>query len=117
MKQDIHTLYHNELGISFTWKRARVEDRGKIQMVFRDTGLLFHKEELVHFAKMIADTKTTQPLCNDCKQNEQCRSLLLQTPSPQISFAVSYNELRQLDDLLKGTLFQLDLDSCLGDIL
>ena len=47
---------------------------------------------------------------------EDCRSILLQTPSNKVSLAVSSVELGQIEDLLRGTLFQLRLNNYLVDI-
>jgi len=47
--------------------------------------------------------------CIDCNTNKDCKSLLLETPAHQVSFAVSYNELLDLHDLVRGTLFEFQL--------
>ncbi len=88
-------------------------------MVFRDTGLLLSVEELVRFSHNIKCTfkEGERNLCEDCKNNDSCRSLLLDTPAPQVTLALSRNELYAVQDLVEGTLFQLNLDSILNGIL
>ena len=108
--EDINTLYHNSFGIAFQWKRCAVKDFKKIQLVFRNTGLFLTKSELIQFSKQIESTFKSPNMCADCKNNDSCKSLLLETPSPQISFAVSYKELKDIKDLVKGTLVQLELE-------
>ncbi|SIS88584.1 hypothetical protein SAMN05421766_104629 [Zobellia uliginosa] len=44
---DITPIYHNPFGVAFQWKRNTIKDIRKIQIVFRDTGLLLTEKELV----------------------------------------------------------------------
>ena len=115
--QDINPIYHNQFGVAFQWKRNKAKDIKKIQMVFRDTGLLLTQEELVQFSQHIKCTMDSNTLCRDCAENESCRALLLDTPAPQVSLAMNQKELLAVHDLVQGTLFQLDLDHMLGNIV
>ncbi len=112
--QDINPLYHNWFGVAFQWKRNSVKDILKVQIVFRDTGLLLSKEELIQFSKNIKHAKNNSPLCSDCAHNESCKPLLVDSPAPQITFAMSAKELNGLQDLVEGTLFQMNLNNYLG---
>lgn len=116
MQKDIHPIYHNNFGVAFQWKRNIVKDIMKVQLVFRDTGLLLSKEELLRFSENIKYTKKQSPLCNDCAQNDACKPLLITSPAPQITFAVNQKELNAIEDLVEGTLFQMNLDNYLGGI-
>ena len=111
--KDINTIYHNEFGISFQWKRNVAKDIHKIQIVFRNAGLYLTQEEIFEFLNQTKHTLKQVPLCENCEKNNSCKSILLQTPAQQVSFAVSYPELIQVYDLLNGTLFHLGLDSML----
>lgn len=118
--QDILPIYHNQFGVAFRWKRNSVKDILKVQIVFRDTGLLLSKEELTQFSKNIKYTKDHSSLCSDCEHNESCKALLIDSPAPQITFAVNVKELDGIQDLVEGTLFQMNLDNyldglCKGD--
>ena len=113
---DINPIYNNGFGIAFQWKRGSIRDIRKVQMVFRDTGLLLSKEELVRFSKCIQHTKEDNGLCGHCTKDENCRALLLDTPAPQVTLAMSYKELAELEDLVEGTIFQMNLDSYLNGI-
>lgn len=115
--QDIQILYQNELSIAFYWKRCPVEYHKKVQLVFRDTGLLLTKDELIQFSENIERATNSGFLCKDCKNKESCRALLLNTPAPQISFAVSHKELMAVKDLVDATLFQLGLDDLLDGVV
>lgn len=114
--KDIIPIYTNKFGIAFQWKRSDIKQFGKIQVVFRDTGLLLSKEELVQFAEHIKCAKNGRGFCENCSQQEDCRGLLLDTPAPQVTMAVSLNELDAIQDLVEGTLFHMNLDNYLDGI-
>lgn len=114
--EDIHLLYYNDYGISFHWKRdISRENFNKVQLVFRDTGFYLYPEEIALFSKQIKNAKELH-----CSRNfekcEQGRNILLSTPSRQIDLAVSKKELNMIDDLVKGTLFQINMDGFLKEI-
>lgn len=111
--ENINPLYHNPYGVTFQWKRGSVNDILKVQLVFRDTGLLLSHDELSEFSNCITSTITNTNLCGNCSKDEECRALLLETPVTQLSFAVSLKELKALKELVEGTLFQLGLNNLL----
>ena len=111
--KDINTIYYNDFGISFQWKRNTAKDIHKIQVVFNNTGLYLTPNEIFDFLNYTKASLKQAPLCEDCEKNKSCKSILLQTPAHQVSFAVSYPELIQIYDLLNGTLFNLGLDNVL----
>ncbi|MGJ8735677.1 hypothetical protein [Zobellia laminariae] len=111
---DINPIYHNPFGVAFQWKRNTLKDVRKIQIVFRDTGLLLTRNELEKFQKNIESTMNSNTPCADCNQHDTCRSLLLDTPAPQITLAMNLTELNAVQDLVEGTLFQLNLDTYLN---
>ncbi|CAL2104012.1 conserved protein of unknown function [Tenacibaculum sp. 190130A14a] len=110
--EGIHKIYSNDIGISFQWKGSK---SNLTQIIFRDTGFHLNASEIEDFLENVADSKA-QTNCVTCIKGEKCKSILLQTPSHKVSMAVSKVELGQIDDLLKGTLFQLRLHSYLIDI-
>lgn len=107
----IYRIYTNDIGISFQWKQT-----SKLtQVIFRDTGFHLTIEEIEIFIDKICDAKLQTP-CSSCEASLGCRSLLLQTPSNKVSMAVSKTELSQIEDLFRGTLFQLRMNNYLQDI-
>lgn len=114
--KDIELIYTNSLGIAFHWKSNSSKTINKVQFIFRDTGLLLSKEELALFSsnieKVLSEAK--QLRCKDCKNERNCRSLLLESHVSQISFAVSYDEVLALKDLVDATLFQWNLTAYLA---
>lgn len=53
----------------------------------------------------------------DCAHNEPCRPLLVDSPAPQVTFAMNAKELEAIEELVEGTLFQLRLDNYLNSML
>ncbi len=111
--KDIITIYNNSFGISFKWKRTESKDLNKVQLVFENTGFYLNHNQLISFLKNITDALKRPSICNDCKNNSSCKSILLETPVAQVSFAMSYKELNDMYDLVNGTLFQLGLNNIL----
>ena len=114
--EDIIPIYHNKLGVAFQWKRNSVKNILKIQLVFKDTGFLLSQNELENFSESVLQTIEHTSLCNSCSRKEDCKAHIVQTPAPQISMALNYKEIRALNDLLDGTLFNLNIDNLLVDL-
>lgn len=110
--KDITKIYENTIGLSFVWNDTRTF---LTQLVFRDTGFHLTVDEIEIFIEKIYDSKM-QTQCSTCEYGDNCRSILLQTPSNKVSLAVSKIELGQIEDLLKGTLFQLKLNDYLYEV-
>ena len=110
---EISPIYQNDFGIAFQWKHDEPQKSNKVQLIFRDIGLLLTPNELQYFSKCINDSFQSGKgnLCKDCKVKGECRSLLLNSPAHQITFAVSFQEVIEIRDLIDGTLFKLELDS------
>lgn len=89
MNNDIHTLYYNNFGIAFQWKRCATKYLNKIQLVFRNTGVFLNQEELLI---LYVNTEKALEKCfshMNCSEDTTERLLLLEAPNPQISFAMS----------------------------
>ena len=107
----VFKIYDNQIGISFQWqKKAKLT-----QVIFRDTGFHLSISEIAFFLDQVALSRTKQP-CIGCRLGADCRSMLLQTPVSKVSMAVSLNELDEVEDLLRGTLFQLELNEYLESV-
>ena len=114
--QDIHRIYYNEFGIAFQWKRDIAQGNTDIiQLVFRRTGFYLTLEEIKEFANNIQDAKAFQP-CDGCKASGHCETILLQTPLRKVDLAVTRKELTFIEDLVKGTLFKIELEGYLSDL-
>jgi len=114
--ENINPLYHNPYGVAFQWKRCPVKQALRVQLVFRDTGLSLSYPELGQFSEIITKTLQHSESCADCTHKGDCRVVLLNSPIDQLSFAMSHNELKSLEELVAGTIFQLGLNKILDDI-
>ncbi len=111
--EDINIIYSNSFGMAFTWEKHTKQNIFKVQLVFRNTGMLLNKVELKQFSKHIKIALKNSLKCNGCCHKNKCKSLLLETPTEQVSFAMNQKELKDIDDLINGTLFHLDFNSLL----
>ncbi|WBX73874.1 hypothetical protein PG913_01040 [Tenacibaculum pacificus] len=110
--ENIIKIYDNKIGISFCWKDT---SNTLVQIIFRDTGFHLTENQIEEFSEKVLDSKS-QKNCANCPKADNCKSILLQTPSEKVSMAVSQIELGQIDDLLKGTLFQMRMNNYLDDL-
>ena len=107
--EDINTICYNNFGIAFQWKRNIAKDFNKIQLVFKNIGLFLKPNELIQFSKNIEFAlEKTNPNMNAEKKNIS-KLFLLEAPNPQTSFSMTCKKLQDIKDLVKGTLFQLEL--------
>jgi len=114
--KDIYIIYHNNIGIAFKWKRdIKKGNTDIIQMVFRNTGFYLTYAEIKEFYNKV---KVAYKLnkCEGCTHKEECSNYLLQTPSEKIDLSVNLEELNLISDLMKGTLFKIELDRYLKDV-
>ncbi|CDF77765.1 conserved hypothetical protein [Formosa agariphila KMM 3901] len=116
MDQDINKIYHNAYGVSFIWKENTPKKQSpKIQIIFRDMGFYLTYREIVQFQKQIRFVQSENP-CACCKNKDRSRSMLLKTPFSQVDLAINALELRDIYDLITGTLFHLELDNYVNEI-
>ena len=114
--EEINHIYNNKFGIAFYWKRTSVTQHRKVQLVFRDIGMLLKPEELELFANKIRKSLSTSTACDDCPKNGKCKHIVLESPVPQISLVVSFAELKEIEDLVRGTLFEINFNSLVDQI-
>ncbi|MDG1870403.1 MAG: hypothetical protein P8I78_00405 [Flavobacterium sp.] len=110
---EMKQIYYNDSGTSFFWRKENEILSDKIQMIFRETGFYFSRQELKHFRCCIDESYALNKCCEDCELKNDCHKFLLKTPCSQIDLAVSMKELKSIKDLVEGTLFKIDLDEYL----
>lgn len=116
MDQDINKIYHNTFGISFVWKKKVTKKQiHKVQIIFRDMGFYLTYREIIEFQKQIRYVQSINP-CTCCKDKENNRFMLLKTPCKEVDLAINPLELRDIADLISGTLFHLELDDYVSEI-
>ena len=114
MEKEIYKIYHNDFGIAFQWK-SNATKRDKIQLVFRNMGFYLTAKEIRQFHENVFDARNSKG-CSCCERDCNTKSILLKTPSTKVDLAVNEKELMEVEDLIKGTLFQLDLDNYLNNL-
>lgn len=104
-------IYGNNIGMAFYWNNFESGKTEKIQVVFKETGFNLTLSELEYFAKLIIESQSRTNCCADCKAKANCNRFLLQTPAKQIDLAVSIDELEEIQDLVSGTIFKINLEN------
>lgn len=104
----VNKIYSNTIGMSFYWQQKLDTSLQKIQIVFCNTGFLLSFYELKDFAFFCESSLKTQA-CDTCKSTTTCKNLLLRTPSDKIDLAVSREELMQIQELINGTIFRMEM--------
>lgn len=108
--KEIEQLYHNEFGISFYWKKEKKVLSDKIQLVFKEIGFYLTIAQLREFCQLTQVSKIENACCDDCQLKNRCHKFLLKTPTEEIDLAVNMEELFQIEDLIKGTLFTIQIE-------
>lgn len=113
---EIDRLYANKIGITFCWKHESLLSyyQEKINIIFKDTALLFNIIELEVFLEDI-ETALLKPSSN--KVSDYSNTVILDTPLSQLRFAMTKHNLEQMQDLIRGTLFQIELSMMLNEML
>ena len=111
--QAIKQIYYNDSGTSFYWRKDNDVLINKVQLIFRETGFYFSKQELQLFKSCINESYALNSCCDDCALKNKCHKFLLTTPCSQIDLAVTMQELNAVKDLVEGTLFKINLDDYL----
>lgn len=104
-------IYGNNIGVAFYWNNSEGAKTEKIQVVFKETGFNLTLSELEYFSKLILESQSRTNCCGDCKAKANCSRFLLQTPAKQIDLAVSIDELEEIQDLVGGTIFKINLEN------
>ncbi len=114
--KEIKQIYYNRFGTSFYWKKDNEVYLNKIQFIFRDTGFYFNRQEIELFQNCIKESYRLNESCEDCELKNKCTKFLLKTPCFQIDLAVSIEELSEINDLVEGTIFKINLDDYINGV-
>lgn len=107
--KEIATIYCNDFGMTFFWKKDEIFSAQKIQLIFKETGFYLTQNQLSEFGKIICETESKLNGCKGCAHQQHCERLLLKTPISEVDLAVSKNELSQIKDLVEGSIFRVEL--------
>ncbi|HEA28399.1 MAG TPA: hypothetical protein ENH91_00125 [Leeuwenhoekiella sp.] len=101
-----HVIYENAFGIAFYLPTPNTSNLDA-QVVFRDLGFYLSLDELKQFSYQAVESLSKKQ-CADCPHQDNCRSLLVRTPSSKMDMAISKNELYLLRELLDHTILRLE---------
>lgn len=112
--EQIHQIYFNNLGITFYWEKEEGIIPNRIQLIFKEIGLFFTVPELKDFNYLIDESIAKNNCCENCNLNSNCK-YLLKTPLYPLDLSVSMNELKEIKDLVNGTLFRIQMEKYLNE--
>lgn len=99
-------IYQNEFAIAFYLPTPNNSNLAA-QLVFRDMGFYLTLDELKKFSCQTAEGLANRK-CANCPHQDNCRSLLLRTPSSKMDLAISHNELCLLREMLDHTILRVE---------
>lgn len=107
--EDIIIINKNDFGIAFYWKRCPKEHHKKINFVFDKNALHLNEPEILIFIELI--DKSVARLIQNLSKNQSEYLVFVETPIPQLSLVINYENLILLQNLVEGTLIELGLDT------
>lgn len=108
--EQIHQIYLNNIGIAFYWEKEEGSIPCRIQIILKEIGLFLNLSELKDFNYLIDESIAKNSCCEDCAlKNANCK-FLLKTPLYPLDLSVSMNELKEIKDLVHGTLFKVEME-------
>ena len=108
--EQIQQIYLNSLGITFYWEKEEGIIPSRIQVIFKEIGLFFTIAELKDFNYLIDESIAKNSCCENCSlKNANCK-FLLKTPLYPLDLSVSMDELKEIKDLVNGTLFKIQME-------
>ncbi|OEK09572.1 hypothetical protein A8C32_12780 [Flavivirga aquatica] len=111
--EDIVIINKNDFGIAFRWRRCSIEHHKKINFVFDKNALHLNEPEVLVFNKLI--DKSFSRLIQNMNTTPFDNLVYVETPIPQLSLVLNYENLTHLKNLVEGTLLELGIDSAISD--
>lgn len=108
---DANVIFKNDFGFVFMWKRNTTKHYKKLNIVFDKTTLHFTEPEVLVFNDLINEA-LNRHINNRCK-NDTNKLALVETPLAQVSLVMGYENLIALQNLVEGTLVELNFDLAL----
>lgn len=105
-------IYNNTIGIALA---AINRKPVTTQIIFNDTCFELSINQLEIFLQLIIKTKSYKPSSN-CNTSKGAKPILLKTPIDGVNVAVSFSELLEIEDLVRGALFMLKINSYIENI-
>ena len=112
---DIDLIYYNHLGTSFYLKRGTINKLNKIQLVFNSRALHLSKDELFGLKDVIKTSLTVLDQLGDTVEQDSTIGIKLDGYEEEL--CVNLMELKVLEDLICGTLFHMNFDAVISDLI
>ncbi|NIJ46374.1 hypothetical protein FHR24_002861 [Wenyingzhuangia heitensis] len=106
----LENIYQNTLGTSY--KLYHQQNKPSIALEINQISFLINNQELKAFVNSTESIINYHSQCT-CPPDLENKMVIYQAKQTEIRMILSYNQLIQLKDLLKGTHFKLSMDSIL----
>ncbi|NJB83705.1 hypothetical protein [Wenyingzhuangia aestuarii] len=107
----LENIYQNNLGTSY--RINNTEDNAFLALEINKVSFLINDRELSEFVKSTESILNYHSQCT-CPPDLKNKMVIYQAEQTEIRMLLSYNQLLQLKDLLKGTDFKLSMDTLLN---
>ncbi|WP_147415902.1 hypothetical protein [Ulvibacterium marinum] len=108
-------LYQNDYGATYRIFRSP-NPSCEIQLIIDTAGLFMSRSDLDHLLKIVLKSHGSSCTCPECG-GDRCNKIWCTNPLMDIHLKVDERILFLLEDLIKGTLFILDMESTLEEHL
>ncbi|MDN3621246.1 hypothetical protein QWY81_17400 [Polaribacter undariae] len=108
----LQTIYHNNIGATYFFKDNLDPDlsMNKIQIIIGDIALILEDNEIFSFLEVIESVKMACK-CDDCNELKQ---ITCNTSYTKLIFKSTRKNINELEDLIKGTIFEIQLNSLIN---
>ena len=103
-------IYNNTIGTTYLIRENLDARTGleKIQLLLDDIAMILDKKELRQLLKTINSAKKGCS-CKECTEKQQCKSIIFKSSYSAVHFKSNKTNLSALDDLIRRTIFELEL--------
>lgn len=115
MQNYIHTLYTNSIGMSFQWSTF-LDYESPIQLKIKSASFELTLADLLDLSKIIESTYDTGCTCKICNSSSCFKVIQFKQEDIHIKIQTTLDELKQISELVRGTLFELQLNNLLTSL-
>ncbi len=111
----LEPVYHNNIGATYILKdeiEESITSFEKIQLQLGDIAIILDQQEMKNLL-VIIDSAKKGCQCDDCGKTNPFKTIKCDTPLAVISFKSTKQNIEGLENLIKGTIFQLEMNSIL----
>tara|TARA_B100000809_G_scaffold265832_1_gene325956 strand:+ start:6956 stop:7303 length:348 start_codon:yes stop_codon:yes gene_type:complete len=106
-------IYRNEYGVSYRSFDSNKPKEISVQLIIDRVGLYLSIPELEHLKRIVLNKTIGDPcMCSDC-QGKVSNKIWCTNPLIDICFKFNDTNIEEIEDLITGTQFMLDIDKTL----